>query len=416
MWHPAEAEAQLPPPVPLRVHFSDVVDKTWPELRTRFMALLPSLAPDSQILVTAGAGPCPSDTHLFVAGGAAITADNLRPAVGAGNLKGVILPHAGIPPGTRATLRAAEFSRVRLFNLHHNASPTAEIAITLMLTTSRRLVPADRELRKGSWEGREIAQTGAVQCGLGGTVLVVGFGEIGKIVARVCSALGMTVLTMRRSATEKSKTPEGYELHPPGKDSLHALLPRATHLMITCPLTDETRGLIGAEELALLPDLAVVVNVGRAEVVDEDAMWAALQQPVDGGGCSRVAYGSDVWWAEGLPTAAVKRGATVLSNVAPSMSQPPTAEEGVPVPGCGSASEPEPEPSATVDVFDSVERKFGSKYPMHELDNVVMTPHYGGGRGLPGVEPARASALGALIGAIVADKRWPTAANLEMGY
>ena len=90
MSHSAEAEAHIPPPVPLRVHFSDVVDKTWPELRTRFMALLPSLAPDSQILVTEGAGPCPSDTHLFVAGGAAITADNLRPAVGAGNLKGVI--------------------------------------------------------------------------------------------------------------------------------------------------------------------------------------------------------------------------------------------------------------------------------------------------------------------------------------
>ena len=49
-----------------------------------------------------------------------------------------------------------------------------------------------------------------------------------------CSALGMTVLTMRRSATAKTVTPEGYELHPPGRASLHSLLPRATHLMITC--------------------------------------------------------------------------------------------------------------------------------------------------------------------------------------
>lgn len=195
-------------PVPLRVHFSDVVDKTWPELRRRFMDLLPSLAPEGQIVVTEGSGPCPSDAHLFAAGGAAITTENLAPPVDARNLKGVILPHAGIPPGARKTLQAKEFSAVRLFNLHHNATPTAEIAITLMLATSRRLIPADREMRRGSWEGREIANTGAVQCGLGGTVLVVGFGEIGKVVARVCSALGMTVLTMRRSAIEKSITPE----------------------------------------------------------------------------------------------------------------------------------------------------------------------------------------------------------------
>ena len=143
---------------------------------------------------------------------------------------------------------------------------------------------------------------------------------------------------------------------------------------------------VGAEELALLPDLAVVINVGRAEVVDEDAMWAALQQPVDGSRCPRVAYGSDVWWAEGLPAAAVKRGATVQSNAPVATTPSPTAEEGVPkkaVP-IGSASGLEPEPPTVIDVFDSVERKYGSKYPMHELDNVVMTPHYGGGRGLPG--------------------------------
>ena len=177
---------------------------------------------------------------------------------------------------------------------------------------------------------------------------------------------------------------------------------------------------VGAEELALLPDLAVVINVGRAEVVDEDAMWTALQQPVDGGGCSRVAYGSDVWWAEGLPAAAVKRGATVQSNAPLSTAPSSTVEEGVPkdaVPeaASGSASRLEPVPPTT-DVFDSVERKYGSKYPMHELDNVVMTPHYGGGRGLPRVEPARANALGELVRAIVTEKQWPSGANLEIGY
>lgn len=178
-----------------------------------------------------------------------------------------------------------------------------------------------------------------------------------------------------------------------------------------------------------MPDLAVIINVGRAEVVDEDAMWAALQHRAESVGCARLAYGADVWWAEGLPAAAVKRGATVQPNTVQPTLPRPTTEEGIPhkaetVPKSPSASqaeadpepEPEPEAQATTDVFDSLERKHGSKYPMHELDNVVMTPHYGGGRGLPGVEPARANALGELIATIVKQKRWPIGANLEMGY
>ena len=249
--------AEEPPPTPLRVHFNEVVDKTWPELRPRVADLIASELGEGAVALTDGPG-CPEGSHIHVAAGPAITAEILEPALKSGSLRGVVLPqHAGIPPAARATLSAPEFEPVTLFNLHHNATPTAEVGITLMLATSRRLVVADRTLREGSWQGKHIAGLGAVQCGLGGVVLVLGFGEIGKVTARVCAALGMTVLTMRRSCTEKTVTEEGYEMYPPGKESLHALLPRATHLMITCPLTDETRGLIGKEEFDLLPDRAV---------------------------------------------------------------------------------------------------------------------------------------------------------------
>ena len=201
-----------------------------------------------------------------------------------------------------------------------------------MLATSRRLPAAERSLRKGSWEGKEIASTGALQCGLGGVLLVLGFGTIGGYVAQVGKALGMTVLGQRRSVSEVMTTPEGFEMHPPGKEALHALLPRCSHLVITCPLTEETRGLIGAEELALLPSPAVVVNVGRAEVIAEDAMWAALQE--DGG--TRLGFGSDVWWSESSPN---KRGA------------------------------PGNEPAGGADE-EGVPPVFPSQYPMHERDNV----------------------------------------------
>ena len=199
------------PPVPLRIHFSDVVHKNWPELPSRFTELLPSLgAPEGEVIVTHGAG-CPADTHVCVAGGPAITPENLRPALDAGSLKGVVLPHAGIPPNAKATLLAPEFARVKLFNLHHNARPTAEIGITLMLATSRRLLPADRALRQGSWEGKQAATTGAVQCGLGGVVLVLGFGEIGKVVAGTSSPSHAFFFAFRPKPVALTTVPCGWQ-------------------------------------------------------------------------------------------------------------------------------------------------------------------------------------------------------------
>jgi phosphoglycerate dehydrogenase-like enzyme len=388
------------PPTPLRVHFSDVVDKNYPELRPRFVDLLPTFGGANAIVISHGGSVCPADAHICVAKGPAVTPEYLGVALESGALKAVVLPHAGIPPGATKTLLLPEFSAVRLFNLHHNATPTAEVAITLMLAASRRLVPADRWMRVGSWEGKEVAAMGAVQCGLGGVALVLGFGEVGKVVAAVCKALGMTVITMRRSATEIGVTPEGYELHPPGRASLHMLLPRATHLIVTCPLTEETRGLISHEELALLPKQAVVVNVGRAEVVDEGAMWVALQRDFG----TRLAFGSDVWWSESLPTKAVKPG--TMDPPAPSRAADISPGGGLF--GCckGGGSD---KPNGALVVFPS-------QHPMHQLDNVVMTPHFGGGHGLPNVEPARTAALVALVGKIVVTRRWPQGANVEIGY
>ena len=122
-------------------------------------------------------------------------------------------------------------------------------------------------------------------------LLIVGLGAIGKRVAQFARMLGLEVIGVRRSA----RTPEDPvdELITPAQ--LPAALPRADFLILTCPLTAATRGMIDARALALLKPTASFINVSRGEVVDERALIDALQRRAIAG-----AY-LDVYQEEPLP-------------------------------------------------------------------------------------------------------------------
>jgi D-2-hydroxyacid dehydrogenase (NADP+) len=105
------------------------------------------------------------------------------------------------------------------------------------------------------------------------TVVVVGLGKIGAEFARLARALGLTVVGVRRGAPRPGDPVD--ELHAPA--ALPALLPRCDWLVIACPLTPETRGLVSAELIAKLPRAARIINIARGEIVDEPALIAALQ-------------------------------------------------------------------------------------------------------------------------------------------
>jgi len=146
------------------------------------------------------------------------------------------------------------------------AEPVAEQALAALLAFDRRVHRAVRQQARGEWTwfgGHELR---------GKTVGVVGVGAIGRRVATLCSAFDTTVLGVKRDTDVAVDGVD--ELFVP--DDLDAVLERAEHLVLSCPLTDETRGLIGGDECERLPDHAVVVNVARGEVVDEDALLAAL--------------------------------------------------------------------------------------------------------------------------------------------
>jgi phosphoglycerate dehydrogenase-like enzyme len=168
------------------------------------------------------------------------------------------------------------------------ALPIAQTAIMGMLALARgfpRWLTAQRDRRWDPERGLPPADL------RGQTAVVVGLGRIGAEIARLARALGLKVAGIRRGPRGDSDPVD--ELHPPA--ALAGLLPRCDWLILACPLTPETRGLIDAAALARLPRGARLINIARGEIVDEPALTEALR-----GGRLAGAY-LDVFETEPLP-------------------------------------------------------------------------------------------------------------------
>ena len=152
-----------------------------------------------------------------------------------------------------------------------SALPIAHSAIAGLLALARRLPLFAAAQRERHW-----LEAGAVEPPTdlaGETLAIVGLGGIGSEIARLGRALGLHVVGVRRSPPDARLAVD--EWVPPAR--LRDLLPRIHWLALACPLSDETRGWIDAEALALLPDGAHVINVARGEIVDEQALVAELR-------------------------------------------------------------------------------------------------------------------------------------------
>jgi D-3-phosphoglycerate dehydrogenase / 2-oxoglutarate reductase len=156
-----------------------------------------------------------------------------------------------------------------------NTAATAEHTLLLILAATRGLIRLDRAVRSGDWSTRET-YFGAE---LRGQVLgVVGLGAIGTRVAELASAFGMRVIYWSRSSHD-----ERFE----GRD-FESVLRAADVLTLHVALNDETRGMIGARELAMMPPSGVLVNTARGALVDQTAVADALERGTLG------AYSADV--------------------------------------------------------------------------------------------------------------------------
>ncbi|WP_317855797.1 2-hydroxyacid dehydrogenase [Chakrabartyella piscis] len=155
-----------------------------------------------------------------------------------------------------------------------NARPVAELALMHMLSTYRNLVAINRNLVKGIWPKSEFfGRSFMIEHK---TVGIIGLGNIGKIVAKLTSALGANVIYYdieRQWAQEESF---GYKF----VDSMEELLKVADIVTVHCPLNTETRGLIGKKELEWMQPTSILINTARGPIVNEEALVEALENGI----------------------------------------------------------------------------------------------------------------------------------------
>jgi phosphoglycerate dehydrogenase-like enzyme len=208
--------------------------------------------------------------------------------------------------------------RVTVCNAFGHETAIAEYILMVMLVWSHRFREIESDFRcRSSWQPSWV-QSGAPHGEiLGRTVGIVGLGRVGCEVARRAAAFGCRVLAANRSAREPGNEVERiFSL-----SELDQMLPECDYVVLCTALGPETERLIDARRLALMKPSALLVNIARGAVVDEDAVYAALRDRIIGGAAL------DVWWR--YPN----------------------------------ASEPQRRPS---------------RHPFHELPNVIMTPHCSG--------------------------------------
>ncbi|MEZ5935149.1 MAG: 2-hydroxyacid dehydrogenase [Alphaproteobacteria bacterium] len=218
------------------------------------------------------------------------------------------IDRGAIPPG------------VHLANVHGHETGIAEYIMGAMIALSRSFGRLDAALRRGVWQSQWAVGQEAPPLWpdlAGKTLGILGFGHIGQALARRAAAFDMRITAIRREVPPE--TPPGLAFLG-GLEQLDRVLEEADYLAVTLPLSPSTEGLIDARRLALMKPGACLINVARAAIVDETALFEALSS-------GRLAGAAlDVWYR-----------------------YPADAGETRP-----------------------------STLPFHELDNVLMTPHVSG--------------------------------------
>jgi D-3-phosphoglycerate dehydrogenase len=168
-----------------------------------------------------------------------------------------------------------------------NKEAVAEHALAMMLSLSKRIVEADRAIRREILD-RNIFMGHDL---FGQTVGIVGLGNVGKRLAQLCNGL----FSMRALAYDPYVSADVMKQSNVEKVDLATLLREADFVSINCPLTDESRGMIGAAQYALMKPNAYFITTARGNIHDEKALEAALRAKKIAGA------GLDVWEKEPPP-------------------------------------------------------------------------------------------------------------------
>ena len=173
--------------------------------------------------------------------------------------------------GTDGIQRSCLPPHAQLANCFGHENAIAEYVMAALLLRHVPLHEADRALRKEEWPFF-AGRPGALRTELGAqTMGLIGFGHIAKTLAHRAKAFGMRVVVANRSDVSSADVDQSFKL-----EDLHSFMQICDAVVVTLPLTDNTRGLIDAKALACMNSHAVIVNVGRGAVIDEASLYQAL--------------------------------------------------------------------------------------------------------------------------------------------
>src|SRR4051794_23565631 len=186
-----------------------------------------------------------------------------------------------IAQGTSGTdnidMEAAQQRGIAVINMPgENANAVAELVIGFMIALTRTVPQYDREMRTGEWTRDGCASRHELRHHRLG---IIGLGQVGMRVSRLAAAFGVRVSAFDPYISEQDFADRGAVR----VNSLDALLRTSDILTLHVPFTPETRMMIGANELAMLPTGAIVINAARGEVLDVDAALDALSRNTLGG-------------------------------------------------------------------------------------------------------------------------------------
>ncbi len=153
-----------------------------------------------------------------------------------------------------------------------NADIVAEYALAQVLALRWRVLTYYRQMQQKIWYGYKTSDVSSTQA------LIIGMGEIGQRIAGFLTGLGMSVMAVRRRPEPCANVNQVF-----GFDQLHEALILADYLILSLPLTEETRHIIGADELSAMKQDSYLINLSRGGIVDENALAHALHNQQIGG-------------------------------------------------------------------------------------------------------------------------------------
>lgn len=150
-----------------------------------------------------------------------------------------------------------------------NTRSVAEHALALIFAASKDVLRSDAQTRSGNFNVRNSFKAFEL---LGKSLGLIGYGNIGRELAKLCAAIGLKVIVYDPFVMRESIEQQGYQYEP----EMDRVLSSADVISLHVPLTPQTRNLIGERELGLMKSTAVLINCARGEIVDESALAAAL--------------------------------------------------------------------------------------------------------------------------------------------